>query len=126
MSFRFDDSLSNFLVVDQARLQQIIINLVGNAIKFTQEGEISIQVTTTESIAEKDQILFIVKDTGIGIPEEKMGLLFDRFSQLDADRSRKYQGTGLGLAISKRLIEAMGGRIWVQSKPDVGTTFYFT
>jgi signal transduction histidine kinase/CheY-like chemotaxis protein len=126
LSFRFDDSLSNYLVVDQARLQQIIINLVGNAIKFTQEGEISIQVTTTESIAEKDQILFIVKDTGIGIPEEKMGLLFDRFSQLDADRSRKYQGTGLGLAISKRLIEAMGGRIWVQSKPDVGTTFYFT
>lgn len=126
LSFRFDDSLGNFLIVDQARLQQIIINLVGNAIKFTEKGEISVQVTTTESISEKDQILFIVKDTGIGIQEEKMSLLFDRFSQLDADRSRKYQGTGLGLAISKRLIEAMGGRIWVQSTPNVGTTFYFT
>ncbi len=126
LSFRFDDSLGHFLIIDQSRLQQIIINLVGNAIKFTEEGEISVQVTTTESISEKDQILFIVKDTGIGIQEEKMSLLFDRFSQLDADRSRKYQGTGLGLAISKRLIEAMGGRIWVQSKPSVGTTFYFT
>ncbi len=126
LSFRFDDSLGKYLVVDPARLQQIIINLVGNAIKFTEEGEISVQVTTTESISEKDQILFIVKDSGIGIPEEKMSLLFDRFSQIDNARSRKYQGTGLGLAISKRLIEAMGGRIWVQSKTDIGTTFYFT
>ncbi len=126
LSFRFDDSLSDYLIVDQARLQQIIINLVGNAIKFTESGDISVQVTTTESISEKGQILFIVKDTGIGIPENKMDLLFDRFSQIEADRSRKYQGTGLGLAISKRLIESMGGRIWVQSKEGVGTTFYFT
>jgi signal transduction histidine kinase/CheY-like chemotaxis protein len=126
LSFRFDDALSDYLVVDQSRLQQIIINLVGNAIKFTESGEISVQVTTTESISEKGQILFIVKDTGIGIPENKMNLLFDRFSQIEADRSRKYQGTGLGLAISKRLIESMGGRIWVQSKESVGTTFYFT
>ncbi len=126
LSFRFDDALSDYMVVDQARLQQIIINLVGNAIKFTEEGDISIQVTTTESISEKGQILFIVKDTGIGIPSEKMNLLFDRFSQIEADRSRKYQGTGLGLAISKRLIEAMGGRIWVQSTEGTGTTFYFT
>ena len=126
LSFRFDDALSDYLIVDQSRLQQIIINLVGNAIKFTESGEISVQVTTTESISEKGQILFIVKDTGIGIPENKMNLLFDRFSQIEADRSRKYQGTGLGLAISKRLIESMGGRIWVQSKEGVGTTFYFT
>jgi len=126
LSFRFDDSLSDYLVVDQSRLQQIIINLVGNAIKFTDEGEISVQVTTTESISEKGQILFIVKDSGIGIPEHKMDLLFDRFSQLEADRNRKYQGTGLGLAISKRLIESMGGRIWVQSQEGTGTTFYFT
>lgn len=126
LSFRFDDALSDYLIVDQSRLQQIIINLVGNAIKFTESGEISVQVTTTESISEKGQILFIVKDTGIGIPESKMDLLFDRFSQIEADRSRKYQGTGLGLAISKGLIESMGGRIWVQSKEGVGTTFYFT
>lgn len=126
LSFRFDDALGDYFIVDQARLQQVIINLVGNAIKFTHSGEISVQVTTTESISEKGQILFIVKDTGIGIPENKMGLLFDRFSQIENDRSRKYQGTGLGLAISKRLIESMGGRIWVQSKVGVGTTFYFT
>ncbi len=126
LSFRFDDSLSDYIETDSVRLRQILINLIGNAIKFTDEGEISIQVTTTESISEKGQILFIVKDSGIGIPEEKMGLLFDRFSQLDADRNRRYGGTGLGLAISKRLIEGMGGRIWVQSKLGAGTTFYFT
>lgn len=126
LSFRFDDSLSNYIEVDATRLQQILINLIGNAIKFTDEGEISVQVTTTESISEKGQILFIVKDTGIGIPEDKMNLLFDRFSQIEAERNRRYGGTGLGLAISKRLIEGMGGRIWVQSKQGSGTTFYFT
>lgn len=126
LSFRFDDSLSDYIETDEARLKQILINLIGNAIKFTDEGEISVQVTTTESISEKNQILFIVKDTGIGVPESKMNLLFDRFSQINADRNRKYGGTGLGLAISKRLIEGLGGRIWVQSKEGVGTTFYFT
>ena len=126
LSFRFDDSLSDYIEVDGTRLRQILINLIGNAIKFTDEGEISVQVTTTESISEKGQILFIVKDTGIGIPEDKMSLLFDRFSQIEADRNRRYGGTGLGLAISKRLIEGMGGRIWVQSKQGSGTTFYFT
>jgi signal transduction histidine kinase/CheY-like chemotaxis protein len=126
LSFRFEDSLSSYIETDPTRLRQILINLVGNAIKFTDEGDISVQVTTTESITEKGQILFIVKDSGIGIPEDKMNLLFDRFSQIDADRNRKYGGTGLGLAISKRLIEGMGGRIWVQSHEGKGTTFYFT
>ena len=126
LSFRFDDSLSDYIEVDPSRLQQILINLMGNAIKFTDEGEISVHVTSTASIAEKGQLLFIVKDSGIGIPEEKMDLLFDRFSQLHNERNRRYGGTGLGLAISKRLIESMGGRIWVQSNPGEGTTFYFT
>lgn len=126
LGFRFDDLLSGYIKTDQTRLRQILINLIGNAIKFTDEGDITVQVTTTESISEKGQILFIVKDSGIGIPEEKMNLLFDRFSQIDADRNRKYGGTGLGLAISKRLIEGMGGRIWVQSHEGKGTTFYFT
>lgn len=126
LSFRFDDSLPEYIKTDSTRLRQILINLIGNAIKFTDEGEISVQVTTTESISEKGQILFIVKDTGIGIPEDKMSLLFDRFSQIEADRNRRYGGTGLGLAISKRLIEGLGGRIWVQSKKGSGTTFYFT
>ena len=118
LSFRFDDSLPEFIETDGTRLRQILINLIGNAIKFTDEGEISVQVTTTESISEKGQILFIVKDSGIGIPEDKMSLLFDRFSQIETDRNRRYGGTGLGLAISKRLIEGMRGRIWVQSKKD--------
>jgi len=126
LSFRFDDSLPEYIKTDNTRLRQILINLIGNAIKFTEKGEISVQVTTTESISEKGQILFIVKDTGIGIPEDKMSLLFNRFSQIEADKNRRYGGTGLGLAISKRLIEGLGGRIWVQSKKDSGTTFYFT
>ncbi|HCD52342.1 MAG TPA: hypothetical protein DEQ34_07840 [Balneolaceae bacterium] len=126
LSFRYDDGLSQFIEADPARLRQILINLIGNAIKFTDEGEISVQVTSTSSIAEKGQILFIIKDTGIGIPDDKLDLLFDRFSQLDGDRSRKYGGTGLGLAITKLLIEGMGGRIWVQSEVGKGTTFYFT
>lgn len=126
LSFRFDDSLPEYIKTDNTRLRQVLINLIGNAIKFTDEGKISVHVTTTESISAKGQILFIVKDTGIGIPEDKMSLLFDRFSQIEADRNRRYGGTGLGLAISKRLIEGMGGRIWVQSKKDSGTTFYFT
>ena len=126
LNYRFDENLSEYIETDGTRLRQILINLIGNAIKFTDEGEISVQVTTTESISEKGQILFIVKDTGIGIPESKMSLLFDRFSQIEADRSRRYGGTGLGLAISKRLIEGMGGRIWIQSKEGAGTTFYFT
>lgn len=126
LSFRFDDSLPQYVELDPSRLQQVLINLMGNAIKFTDSGEISVHVTSTSSIAEKGQILFIVKDTGIGIPAEKMDLLFDRFTQINSDRNRRYGGTGLGLAISKRLIEAMGGRIWVQSEMGKGTTFYFT
>lgn len=126
LSFRFDDALSSYVYIDATRLRQILINLIGNAIKFTDSGEIFIQVTTTSSISEKGQILFIVKDSGIGIPPEKMDVLFERFSQVDTNRNRKYGGTGLGLAITKRLIEGMGGRIWVQSTEGEGTTFYFT
>jgi signal transduction histidine kinase/CheY-like chemotaxis protein len=126
LGFRFDHTLPDYIEVDAARLQQVLINLMGNAIKFTDRGDINIQVTSTASISEKDQILFIIKDTGIGIPEQKISLLFDRFSQIETDRNRRYGGTGLGLAISKRLIESMNGRIWVQSKEGEGTTFYFT
>lgn len=127
LSFKFDDSLSNYFETDPIRLRQVLINLIGNAIKFTDKGDISVEVSLTkaESDNKKTQALFVVRDTGIGIPEEKMPLLFDRFTQLDANRNRKYGGSGLGLAISKRIVESMGGKIWVESEVNKGSSFYF-
>ena len=107
---------------DPTRLRQILVNLVGNAIKFTETGEILVQVEQTES----GQFRFSVSDTGIGIPPEKLGSIFDSFSQVDASTTRKYGGTGLGLSICKQLIELMGGDISVTSTPGVGSTFTFT
>ena len=120
-----DPKVPIFLKSDPGRLKQILINLAGNAIKFTSKGEVSIQIFL-ESETEKDAVLrFSVKDTGIGIPEEKLGILFSSFTQVDASTTRKYGGTGLGLAISKQLVELMGGKIFVNSKEDIGTEFSF-
>ncbi len=111
---------------DPARLRQVLMNLVGNAIKFTQHGEILIGVRA-ESIGERGPVLhFWVTDTGIGIPHDKQALLFEAFSQVDGSISRSYGGTGLGLCISKRLVEMLGGSIWVESEPGRGSTFHFT
>lgn len=128
LSFKFDDSLSSHFETDPIRLRQVLINLIGNAIKFTDKGDISVEVSLTEAYSDSNKIqaLFVVRDSGIGIPEEKMPLLFDRFTQLDADRNRKYGGSGLGLAISKRIVESMGGKIWVESKVSEGSSFFFT
>ena len=111
---------------DPGRLRQILMNLVGNAIKFTSEGEVAVNVSLKEECEDKVVLLFQVKDTGIGIPREKMPLLFRPFTQLDGSTTRKYGGTGLGLSISRRLVEMMGGKIWVDSFPGKGSTFYFT
>ncbi len=110
---------------DPTRLRQILINLIGNAIKFTENGTISIHVENS-STDQKGNILFTVKDTGIGIPSDKINLLFKEFSQVDANINRKYGGTGLGLAISKKLVENLGGKIWVKSIAAEGTEFHFT
>lgn len=128
LGFKFEDSLSEYLETDPIRLKQILINLIGNSIKFTDKGEISVEVVLIESSSgsKKTQAQFLVKDSGIGIPEDKMPLLFDRFSQVDTERNRRYEGSGLGLAISKRIIESMGGKIWVESNENVGSSFYFT
>ncbi|MBA3850076.1 MAG: hypothetical protein C0502_08775 [Opitutus sp.] len=111
---------------DATRLRQIVINLLGNAIKFTSRGEVVLSVENQPAADGQVDLLFAVRDTGIGIPPEGIGRLFQSFSQVDASTTRKYGGTGLGLAISKRLAELMGGRMWVESEVGRGSTFFFT
>jgi PAS domain S-box-containing protein len=111
---------------DVTRLRQILTNLINNAIKFTSEGEVFVSVSAKNIEDEKYEILFIVRDTGIGIPSDKMDKLFKSFSQIDTSTTRTYGGTGLGLVISKRLSEMMGGKIWVESEVGKGTSFFFT
>jgi PAS domain S-box-containing protein len=111
------------LVGDPNRLRQILINLVGNAMKFTAEGSVRLCVRAAEDAP--GDLIFSVADTGIGIPAEKLGLIFEPFTQADSSTTRKYGGTGLGLSISQRLVELMGGRIWVESEPGRGSTFQF-
>ncbi|MBN1597182.1 MAG: PAS domain S-box protein [Bacteroidales bacterium] len=111
-----------FIQTDPNRLRQILTNLVGNAFKFTKEGYIEFGYNKPE----EDFLEFFVKDTGIGIPEEKINLIFERFVQADYSRSRKYSGSGLGLAISKGFVELLGGRMWAESTVNEGSTFHFT
>jgi signal transduction histidine kinase/DNA-binding response OmpR family regulator len=111
---------------DSTRLRQVLVNLVGNAIKFTDKGEVSVNVRS-EALEGQNRILHLtVSDTGIGIPEDKLKLIFDPFAQADTSTTRKYGGTGLGLTISTRLVEMMGGRIWVESEVGRGSKFHFT
>jgi len=111
---------------DPGRIRQIIVNLVGNSIKFTERGEILLSVTQEEDSSEAVSLHFAVKDTGVGIPADKQERIFEAFSQADGSMARKYGGTGLGLTICTRLVGIMGGRIWVESQPGQGSTFHFT
>ena len=114
------------LVGDPVRLRQVLTNLVGNAVKFTEKGEVVLHVENDPEAHEPGCILFRVSDTGIGIPQDRLESIFDSFTQVDTSTTRKFGGTGLGLAICTRLVELMGGRIWVESKFGEGSTFYFT
>jgi len=121
-----DPSLPVAVTGDSTRLSQIITNLVGNAIKFTEKGEVVVSIDAGPSGEDWCEIYFAVKDTGIGIPRDRMDYLFKPFSQVDTSMARKYGGTGLGLAISRRLAEMMGGKVWVESEEGKGSTFHFT
>jgi two-component system sensor histidine kinase/response regulator len=124
--FHVSSDIPHALLGDPLRLGQVLINLLGNAVKFTERGEIRLISELLERTGDKVKLRFSVKDTGIGMTEEQASRLFQAFSQADTSTSRKYGGTGLGLAISKRLVELMGGSIWVVSEPDGGSTFSFT
>ncbi|KAI5861801.1 hypothetical protein GGS23DRAFT_606048 [Durotheca rogersii] len=130
LTYRVDSSVPDYVVGDSFRLRQIILNLVGNAIKFTEHGEVSLTIRKAENTTPKDPseyaIEFVVSDTGIGIPPDKLDLIFDTFQQADGSMTRKFGGTGLGLSISKRLVNLMGGDVWVKSEFGKGSSFYFT
>ena len=111
---------------DANRLRQVLVNLLGNAVKFTESGEVLLWVEQRPSGPAELELHFLVEDTGIGIPAEKLRLIFDAFTQADGSMTRNSGGTGLGLAIAKRLTELMGGRIWVESEPGKGSRFHFT
>jgi signal transduction histidine kinase/HPt (histidine-containing phosphotransfer) domain-containing protein len=146
LAYQMDDDVPATVIGDVTRLRQILVNLLGNAIKFTPKGDVTIETrlarpgTAKPNSGEPPLIVkfdapstvalvdlhFSVRDTGIGIPPDKMERLFKSFSQVDASTARQYGGTGLGLAISKKLAELMGGRMWVESIPGKGSTFHFT
>ncbi|NJD36518.1 MAG: response regulator [Betaproteobacteria bacterium] len=126
LAYFIDDSVPASLLGDVTRLRQVLVNLLSNAIKFTHRGEVVITVSGTALDDQRHELSFAVRDTGIGIAEDQQATLFQSFSQVDASTTRKYGGTGLGLAISRRLVEMMGGRMWVERQVGAGSTFSFT
>ncbi len=127
LDLHIDETLPRFLIGDELRLVQVITNLAGNAVKFTPEqGTIAIHIKGLEVNDNNCTIEVSVKDTGIGLTKEQQAIIFDPFEQADSSKSRKFGGTGLGLAICKRIVEMMGGKIWIESQPGIGSNFIFT
>nr|WP_229311546.1 hybrid sensor histidine kinase/response regulator [Larkinella rosea] len=125
--YEIEHQVPTQIIGDSLRLRQILINLVGNAIKFTERGEVFVSIGLHQRLSDQDlELVFRVRDTGIGIPTDKLQRLFKAFSQVDSSMTRRYGGTGLGLAISERLVHLMGGTITVDSEVGIGTTFTFT
>jgi PAS domain S-box-containing protein len=124
--FDVDPGVPKNVVGDPARLRQVLLNLVGNSLKFTERGEIEVKVQTETQSGEGTMLRFSVRDSGIGIPADKQHKIFGAFSQADSSTTRKYGGTGLGLTIAGQLAGLMGGKLWVESEPGSGSTFYFT
>ncbi|MCJ1480808.1 histidine kinase osmosensor [Schaereria dolodes] len=129
LAYQVDSSVPDYVIGDPFRLRQVILNLVGNAIKFTENGEVKLTIKAAKDIqheADEYAFEFSVADTGIGIQSDKLNLIFDTFQQADGSTTRKFGGTGLGLSISKKLVNLMGGDVWVTSKYGHGSTFFFT
>jgi hypothetical protein len=126
LSWHVDDLVPQWLRGDPTRLRQILVNLVGNGIKFSDRGEVFVDVQLEASSPPDIKLLFSVQDEGIGIADDKLDLIFTAFEQVDTSATREYGGTGLGLAITSRIVRAMGGDLWVESSPGEGSTFFFT
>ncbi len=129
LAYQVDSKVPDYVIGDSFRLRQIILNLVGNAIKFTEHGEVKVVIgmgSQEECDLDEYTFKFTVSDTGIGIQGDKLNLIFDTFQQADGSTTRRFGGTGLGLSISKRLVNLMGGDMWVESKYGEGSVFYFT
>jgi two-component system, sensor histidine kinase and response regulator len=123
---RIDDHMPAMVIGDPLRFRQVITNLLGNAPKFTESGEIELAMRLADETAEAVKLHTTIRDTGIGIPENKQAAIFEPFQQADGSTTRKYGGTGLGLSICKQISNMMGGDVWVESRPDEGSTFHFT
>jgi signal transduction histidine kinase len=126
LTWHIGAGVPEIVVGDPLRLRQILLNLVGNAIKFTDNGSVTVNVDVEDETLSTVLLHFRVTDSGIGIPKEKQSLIFEAFTQADSSTTRKYGGTGLGLTITARLVELLGGRIWLESEPGKGSTFHFT
>jgi PAS domain S-box-containing protein len=126
LAFACDPAVPDQIYGDVTRLRQVLVNLISNAVKFTPEGEVIVSVYAHELSADEVELQFSIRDTGIGISEEKLAQLFEPFTQVDASTTRQFGGTGLGLSISRRLGEMMGGRLWAESRVGQGATFYFS
>jgi len=126
LNWHVDSQVIDLVAGDPVRLRQVIVNLVGNAVKFTSSGGVTLSVQRESQDGEHMTVRFTVKDTGIGIPAERQKEIFSSFTQADNSTTRKFGGTGLGLTISHRLVELLGGRIWVESEPGQGSSFHFT
>ncbi len=127
LAWRVAPDVPDYLAGDASRVRQVLVNLVGNAVKFTERGEVVVEIERDPQSTEAMVVLhFCVRDTGIGIAKEKQHMVFGAFTQADSSTTRKYGGTGLGLAITRRLVDLMGGKLWLESEPGVGSAFHFT